>query len=480
MHLTDFTSFSCGSIHLHFTTSTVEVAAMDPSVRNAMEAIKSDPALAINLKVQKILQLLSDKGSMYTQVLQPHLLIVHSQNRSGMMLNSFDCHEKGLMALKVGWQESKVIESYCFEMSQNKARKEAQMNAMQKLVQSSEKRLAPISGQERFMSVSCSHISQFAKAAGSGQCISELPELETFSMEAIDAQFADQQFKKMVRDGWQWNVIQADVEEGCPWFPQMLQASLNTGNQIVKQSTEMEIAMAISYLYKAHGSMDKAIQLAQAATPLSYLPAIALYMKNFGGGDNFPALVFLQAVQKLFGLSLKLGEEFMAAVAQAEFKSKDSTYPMVRAALIAGNLSSPKHQDGISKLLVKSDIDKAKSPSQRHVLDLTEKLLRLAFDTMRKADPGFEDKNNVKHLAKLFIRSALFVVKKEGKGREAKVYGSLDAIHEKFEEETKPVSQPLEAAAASSASQPEENKVWSLQAGLLHSSICNARQNDGF
>ena len=166
---------------------------------------------------------------MYTQVLQPHLLIVHSQNRSGMMLNSFDCHEKGLMALKVGWQESKVADSYCFEMSQNKAKKDSQMSAMQKLVQSSEKRLAPVTGQERFMTVSCSHMSQFAKAAGSGQCVSELPELETFSMEAIDAHFADEQFKKMVKDGWQWNVIQADVEEGCPWFPQMLQASLNTG-----------------------------------------------------------------------------------------------------------------------------------------------------------------------------------------------------------------------------------------------------------
>ena len=125
--------------------------------------------------------------------------------------------------------------------------------------------------------------------------------------------------------------------------------------------------------------MDKAIQLAQAATPSSYLPVIALYMKNFGGGDNFPVLVFLQAVQKLFGHSLKLGEEFMSAVAQAEFKSKDSTYPIVRAALIASNLSSPKHQNGIAKLLVKSDIDKGKSPLQRNVLDLTEKLLRLAW-----------------------------------------------------------------------------------------------------
>ena len=74
-------------------------------------------------------------------------------------------------------------------------------------------------------------------------------------------------------------------------------------------------------------------------------------MKNFGGGDDFPVLVFLQAVQKLFNSSLKLGEEFMTALAQAEFKSKDSTYPMVRAALIAAKPGPPQRsKDGIAKL----------------------------------------------------------------------------------------------------------------------------------
>lgn len=63
------------------------------------------------------------------------------------------------------------------------------------------------------------------------------------------------------------------------------------------------------------------------------------------------------------------------------------------------------------------------------------------------------------------------------------MYGSLDAIHEKFEEEAKSVSQPLEASAATSSassSQPKDNKVWSLQAGLFHCCTCNAKQGDGF
>ena len=40
------------------------------------------------------------------------------------------------MALKVGWQEAKVAEPYCFEL--NPSKKEQQLDAMRKLVAGSE------------------------------------------------------------------------------------------------------------------------------------------------------------------------------------------------------------------------------------------------------------------------------------------------------------------------------------------------------
>ena len=129
----------------------------------------------------------------------------------------------------------------CFEV--NPSKKEQQLDAMRKLVAGSEQKLAPVSGLERYMSVSRSHMSQFAKAAGCGQCCSHLEQLQPFTVEALQSSFQDEQFGKMVKEGWAWWIIQSDVEVAAPWFPQMLQAALNTGNHISKVATEVELAM---------------------------------------------------------------------------------------------------------------------------------------------------------------------------------------------------------------------------------------------
>ena len=263
----------------------------------ALEHLRDEPDVAINTKVHKMLQLLKAKGHLYQQVLQPHLLTVHPQNRSGLMLNSLDMHEKGLMALKVGWQEAKVAESYCFEV--NPSKKEQQLDATRKLVAGSEQKLAPVNGLERYMTVSCSHMSQFAKAAGCGQCCSPLEELQPFTVERLTSNYQDEQFQKMVKE-------------------QMLQAALNTGNHISKVATEVELAMSLVYLYKTHGSMETALRICAGTSGLTYIDVVALFTKNYGGGasDGFPVALFLQATQKLLSSSVKLGEDFMTAMKQ--------------------------------------------------------------------------------------------------------------------------------------------------------------------
>lgn len=433
----------------------------------ALEHLRDEPDVAINTKVHKMLQLLKAKGHLYQQVLQPHLLTVHPQNRSGLMLNSWDMHEKGLMALKVGWQEAKVAESYCFEV--NPSKKEQQLDAMRKLVAGSEQQLAPVSGLERYMTVSCSHMSQFAKAAGCGQCCSPLEELQPFTVESLTSNYQDEQFQKMVKEGWSWWIIQSDVEVSAPWFPQMLQAALNTGNHISKVATEVELAMSLVYLYKTHGSMETALQICAGTSGLTYIDAVALFTKNYGGGasDGFPVVLFLQATQKLLSSSVKLGEDFMTAISKADFRSKTSTYPMVRTSLILCNCSSPsgKIVDGVSRLILRSDVEKLKGPSLRASLEKAESLLRTAFDTLQKADGTFQDQENVKLIARLFIRSGLWLCKKSGKGQESRTFESLDEIHEAFKEEAsgKAVAGPASSSSASEVLGVDE-KVWTLQA----------------
>ena len=440
-------------------------AAMEAAVIKALQAIRDDQSLAINSKADKILQILQQKGHLYEQQVHPSLLIVHDQNRSGLMVNSYDSHKTGLAALKAGWQESKLCDSYCFEISLLKSKKDVQLDAMRQLVNSAENRLAPVTGLERFRTISSSHISQFAKAVHYGMCTSELPELSQFTLEALQGQFNDVQFGKLVKNGWTWKVISSVVEDSVPWLPQLLQSALNTGHSIGQTPTEIEIALGLAFHYKQFKSMDMAIQMCEALCPFTYLPEIATYSKNFAGGEDFPILVFLQAVQKQLGSSLFLGEEFMDGLSNVDFRCRSTTFPMCRAAAICCNMSSPRSQDNISKLLFVSDLQKLKTLlKQNDSMVQAEGMLKLAWEQMHKQDPTFSDKVAVKVLAKFFIRTLLFLCNKQGKGKEKKVFSSLDEIREAFKDDVQQGSSGSSAGPAQPGdSQVVDNKVWSLQ-----------------
>ena len=221
-------------------------------------------------------------GRVYVQKVEPSLLIVHPDNRSGLMVNSHDVHEKGLLALKLGFEEKKLNESYCFEMNACKATRDKAIASMQKLHENSDKRLAPLNGTERFMSVSSSHISQFCKAVACGQCVTEVPELVNvnqgcLTLDSCVAHFQDEEFGRLAKHGWMWHCIKSEVEDACPWFPQLLQASLNTVNMIGKEPKEMELAMALAFNYKILGSMEKASQECKTSTSLKYMDVITVF-----------------------------------------------------------------------------------------------------------------------------------------------------------------------------------------------------------
>ncbi|CAE7557835.1 unnamed protein product [Symbiodinium natans] len=107
---------------------------MDAKSISAMEAIRDDPVLAVNLKAGKMLNMLDSLGYIRIQNLKPSQLLVHPENRSGAMVNPFNVHQKGWQALKVGWSAKKLEESYALEVSHNWSVKHKQLQAMQTLV----------------------------------------------------------------------------------------------------------------------------------------------------------------------------------------------------------------------------------------------------------------------------------------------------------------------------------------------------------
>ena len=329
---------------------------MDASLVQQLESIRDDAGLAVNVKAKKMLEVLKQGGYLYEQLLDPSQLIVHSENRSGMMVNAYNVHCRGQAALKVGWSMAKLTESYCMELSQNTQRRQAQLDSMRALVEASDGKLAGVSGTERFASLSSSHMSQFCKAVRSG-CSSEHESLPSvLALETVTKQYTDEQFATAVRQGWVWNCISACVDDAVGWFADFLQASLNASNHIAGRLTEMEIAMNLAAHYKRTGSMEASVEACRAMCELGYLDAIAEWVKKYTGGEQFVLIQFLAGVERSFSSSVLLGEEYFRSVASTDFGSKESTFPLVRCMLLACNLSSPKlHvQDGFARLLGES------------------------------------------------------------------------------------------------------------------------------
>lgn len=73
------------------------------------------------------------------------------------------------------------------------------------------------------------------------------------------------------------------------------------------------------------------------------------------------------------------------------------------------------------------------------------------MDALAKTSTGLKNKKHVILLARLMIRCALLLTKKEGKGRESKVFGSLQAITEAFYSEWIELDQVAGSQAAQAA-----------------------------
>ena len=432
-----------------------------------MEEINNEPA-AINSKTAKMLQLLVSKNLVYEQKLVASQLLVHPINRCGLMINSFDAHCKGYMALQCGFDPGKLQDSYCMEISKDPLKRSSQLAENKKLVHDSEQRLAPMSGTERHLSLSCSHISQFVKAAICGSCQTQHEELQEvnnglLTLEGLVAKFQDAAFERLAKEGWVWRVISSEVEEHCSWFPAMLQASLNTANSVSTTPTEIEVAMTMCYWYKKQRSMEQAMNFTKLTMPLQCIDTVSHYVMNFSGGDDMPLIHLLDSINKMYGSSLHLGTEFFDHITGMNFNDKECTFPFIRCACIAAQMHSPKSQDSIAKLLVRSDLDRLKAASAKQNLTAAEKLLAISWDTVKQAGLT-STKDGVSLMARNLIRTALWLTKKGDKGREGRTYANLTEIHEAFKQEVESMAGNNSAEVSSSSANADAPiKVLTLE-----------------
>ena len=316
-----------------------------------LEELK-DADMSVGRKLQQMMAILAKDGRIYKQKVTCDQVLVHPCNRSGSMVNAHDAHFKGQRVLSIGCDASKLASAIAFEVSSCPDTKRKQYTADADLVASSSKKLAPVTETERYLSVSCSHWTAFAKAVKCGACLTE--DDEPLTLDSIMAKNGDEVFNGLLQHGWDWQIVTASTEEALPWLPGFMQGCLNTAQQVGSLPTEVEQALSLAWWYDKSGSIEQAILQTQASMPsAAYLEVIGEWVSNYGGGGEFPFVRYVESFAKQTGQGLMLGEDCVSQVAHTIYKFEKTTFPMMRTSFLITQLSAPKQcqKDGFGRLL---------------------------------------------------------------------------------------------------------------------------------
>ena len=298
----------------------------------ASEALKAAQGILQN-KQEGILQrwlqvedLLLKHGLAYKQLFQVEQLCAHPLNRGGVGIH----HAGASVAMLHG--------SVCIEMSQEEHGKKKDIAFNEKLIIESNGMMSPLTGQERFLAVSSCHTSQSCKEAELADAHGKL---------AMEVWQGDQQFVP--------SSVMTELE--------LAVTVATTAEQLVKDKIDFSWETLAQHICR-HGVVA------------AYAPVVGTLVQLCGGAKGSPLIHFLHSFQKQHASSMILGKDFIKAITDLKL-APDSLTPMVRLAALIANLCAPEHkcQDGIARLLVKSDIEKWKSKKLLHaVLDLEETL----------------------------------------------------------------------------------------------------------
>ena len=169
---------------------------------------------------------------------------------------------------------------------------------------------------------------------------------------------------------------------------------------------------------------------------------------------------------KAFTNTMTIGEDFMTTITFIDFKEKSSSFPWVRAGLLAANLQSPICKDGIGKLLLKTDVEKLKAPAMRANLASCEANLAHGYTIVQKH--GLHATRDGRNLfARFLVRSILYLTKKQHKSRDEIQFENLGEISSTFSQELHDLLNGTNTAAPSSSSTAEQEVPESFQECVL-------------
>ena len=366
------------------------------------------------------------------ETLRPSLFLTHKQNRDRLMLHAANCHTKGALIQGIGADRNYCTTAVACELAPAGPSRLAQLEANRVLIKRSNGLLADINGTEGYLSLGCSHTVAFCKTANIGGITNQVGLMDDEGDGVISASKLKRQseFKIMLEEGWEWEVVPWDVDAAYPRWAKICQKALNGSNSVSSEIGELDTCVHLAdsigditaaqcpNIEHAEKQIVKSTE-AMGMTCSSYARVLMDFVKQFGGGPGAPHICFLDSVAKSFNCTSVIGDEFWRCITYCECTDKHKM-PLLRVGFALCNLVAKAS----APILVKADVTKAFSKATLpKALEAHQALLsgltvceELTFITK------IERSDTLEPLGKFFVRVCLNLLGKGKLGAEGVVH----------------------------------------------------------
>ena len=192
---------------------------MEPIPRECIAAVdvilaKDTSEVGLLSKWNQIADVLVRYNLAMIEMIHPNQMLCHPSNRGKLGINAAGSHRVILRIKTVGGDKRELARAACFQLSTIPIKRDAQLQFNKDLVTRAGGLLAPVTGTERFLSVSCGHTVSGCKAAIAG-CRTDIAKLQNKAGK-LDVKLiagADTVLSDMLTEGWKYLVVDSRVEE---------------------------------------------------------------------------------------------------------------------------------------------------------------------------------------------------------------------------------------------------------------------------
>jgi hypothetical protein len=366
-------------------------------------------------------------------------MLVHPMNRDGAMVTPHDAHENLLRIKHIGADLKKLVDAVCVELARDKETRELQISANRCMCETSGGKLAPINNTERYLSIGCSHSSVAVKAA-LAQCVTDVAELAVNGrMSQIQICGNDEELAHMFDIGWDWDVIPSEAAETWPDAIPLGSRALNAANSVPTLPSETSSMLCIQAFLRQGASVEVAVtRILKAAPPCAhYINAIKDVALMFNTDkDDEDALIKLNRYASHHGGTLKLGEDFLNAIATIRFMDAKPR-SLTRLAAVYANLISPYSVHGVATLIRPAMLKKMWTVTDLVGCTAFEELYTDVLHTLALlvGKELITPAQEVMLQGRVFLRGTLLQHGIEGKAAEKTCYHNIGGIQHQFKTE---------------------------------------------